>query len=147
MVKPSPTAAVVPRTCDDCGYRRFAREVENAPLKSPGDVISSWPWVLWIVLLPLFPLFLLWLAVWPLVSRHRINKYFQGLQYEQFARCPLCGSDRVRTESATGFVPTAGALHATVLPCPSCGTKNRVVGPGRRRCGRCQSDFIVTRTP
>ena len=142
---------VVPRVCDACGYKRYAREVPEAPVHSP--------------LLTGFP------------TRRRLRKQIAGMAYDHFARCPACGSDKVRTADAGTFTPTIADLHTraaetqarlessvaetqsswrkaaeakangqVVLACPGCGARNRVKGQGKMRCGSCGKDFIVTRT-
>ena len=145
---------VVPRRCDSCGYARWAEEVDPAKRRSPGSLISGWPWYLLpfaILLAPFYIAFLiLWLVLFPvrmLLLRRRVDKFHQGLRYEQFSRCPRCGSDQVRTLPAEGFVPSAAVPTRPIeLACPLCGTKNRVTASGKHRCGRCQKEFTATVT-
>lgn len=144
--------AVVPRVCDSCSYARWAEEVEPAKRMSPGSIISGWPWYLLpfaIFLAPFYIAFLvLWLVLFPLrmiFLRRRVDKFHNGLRYEQFSRCPRCGSDQVRTVPADGFVPSAaGPTGPVQIGCPSCGTQNRVPASGRHRCGKCGSEFVAT---
>lgn len=153
---------VVPRRCQACGYGRFDRVVAEAPLQKTAFSVATWPWFVWVLAVVLFPITFVVLVLWAPFSLMRqtrkTQQVFDGIAYEQFRRCPSCGSDRVQTVSEDGFIPgfptaPAGPIATArqdrdapvVLQCPSCGTQNRVRGEGRRRCGRCRSEFTITR--
>lgn len=136
---------VVGRECLSCGYKRFAREAPKATRQSPSHLFRSWPWILWPFAIVLWPLSIVWSMLSIFTMRRRSRQYFAGLAYEQFARCPRCGSEQVRTVAPEGFVPSAAAALTAVVNCPSCGKPNRVTGDGKRRCGSCAKEFTVTR--